>query len=144
VAKAAHANIDGRTTMDEQVLGVMIPLSAVILGIGAGIFAIWAAHRYKTQKLEFRHRERMAAMERGLDVPPEAPDPELDPAYRRSRALHRGLLWSLVGIAVGLVLYHVGDEDVAWIGTIPFAVGLGNLAFYALEGRRSASRVGAG
>ena len=125
--------------MDQAILGVMIPLSGTILGIGAGIFGIWTAHRQKTLKLELRHKERIAAMERGLELAPEAPDPELDPAYRRSRALHRGLIWSLVGLALGAMLYHVADDEVAWIGAIPFAVGVGNLIFYALEGKRQGS-----
>ena len=56
--------------MDPGVIGVFIPIIAIVMGVGAGIVAIWSEHKRKAQLLEQNHRERMQAIEKGLELPP--------------------------------------------------------------------------
>ena len=56
--------------MDPGVIGVFIPIVAIVMGIGIGMLAIWSEHRRKAQLLEQNHRERMHAIEKGLELPP--------------------------------------------------------------------------
>ena len=51
-------------------IGVFIPIVAIVMGIGIGMLAIWSEHKRKAQLLEQNHRERMQAIEKGLELPP--------------------------------------------------------------------------
>jgi hypothetical protein len=96
-------------------------------------------HRQKILRAELRHKERLAAMEKGLELPPELED--LDNGKKRSRS--GSLRSGLIGLGVGIVLYfaldRVAGEEVALFGLIPAAIGLANLIFYFIEGRKSAT-----
>jgi hypothetical protein len=123
-------------------IGMLIPLVVVTLGIGMVIVAIVAKHRRQMQELDNRHKERMAAIEKGLDLPP---DPIVEQAVvaerlserRRpgSNYLLRGLIWMGVGIAlVGSDnILGTGNRAFAWVAV---AVGTAYLIYYAFEGRR--------
>ena len=50
---------------------VLVPLVSVILGIGMIIVSIVTKHWREMQELDNRHRERMAAIDKGLDLPPD-------------------------------------------------------------------------
>jgi hypothetical protein len=117
--------------MQTDILGVMIPLSAVILGIGAGIVGIVTRHRQTLLRADLRHKERMAAIEKGIDLPPDPP--ELD--VRRPRFLLKGLIWTFTGAAVYVALDSLAGADEAKLGLVPVAVGLGYLVYYAVQGR---------
>ena len=126
-------------------LGVLIPILSITLGIGMVIVAILSKHRREIRELDNRHRERMAAIEKGLDLPPD-PAPERAPAARKaggggagSRYLLRGLIW--VGAGLGVLLSEVRFSGYGWIGV---AVGGAYLIYYAVEGRREAPPSGNG
>ena len=72
----------------------------VILGlVSLGIIIPSLVLRYKKQLL--RHRERMAAIEKGADLPPEPPEPSR--ALPRPRIyLLRGLMWLFTGAALSI------------------------------------------
>ncbi len=90
-------------------------------------------------RLEHRHKERLAAIDKGLELPPETPDPELDPSHRRPRYLLRGLVWLFSGLALGTFLYRAADADIGTLGLIPIGIGAAYLIFYFVEGRREAA-----
>ena len=46
------------------------PIVAIVMGIGIGMQAIWTEHKRKAQILEQNHRERMHAIEKGIELPP--------------------------------------------------------------------------
>jgi hypothetical protein len=126
--------------MQPQVLVFLIPITAIVMGIGMGMLALWLDFRRKRDLFELHHKERMAAIEKGMDVPPLPP--ELFRDYRRRRApadyLRRGLVLLLVGGAVVIALYMspgAGAKAAFW-GLVPAAIGLGNLIFYFVEGRK--------
>jgi hypothetical protein len=136
-------------------VGVLVPLVSVTLGIGMIIVSIVTKHRRDMQELANRHKERMAAIDKGLDLPP---DPVTERATARkvsgrgsgSRYLLRGLVWLGVGLALALSDSFLGDgfRGYGWglrlgdgfrgYGWIAAAVGVAYLIYYALEGRREA------
>ena len=60
--------------MDPGVIGVFIPIVAIVMGIGIGMLSIWSEHKRKSQLLEQNHRERMHAIEKGIELPPLPPN----------------------------------------------------------------------
>jgi len=116
--------------MSPDILGVMIPLSAIILGISAGIVGILTKHRQQLQRADLRHRERLAAMDKGVELPPELEDPVDRPRY-----LLKGLVWSFVGIAGYTALRALAGSEESLLAGIPFAIGLAYLVYYFVQGR---------
>ncbi len=57
--------------MEVEIMALMIPIIGIIFGIAIAFAAITYGHREKLKRAELRHRERMAAIERGIEVPPE-------------------------------------------------------------------------
>ena len=119
--------------MSEAQMALLIPIVFITLGLGTAIVFILAKHRRNSLQLEHRHRERMAAIDRGLDVPTEAVKLA---AISRPRYLLRGLIWAGVGLGVIFGAQHAFDEEASSLGWIPFAVGVAYLIFYAVEGRK--------
>lgn len=120
--------------MSPAILGLFIPLSAIVLGVLVAIVYITAAHRQSMQRAELRHRERLAAIEKGLEVPPDA-DAVRAPPMRRPRFLLRGLVLTFVGIALTVALRNAGGEEGSLFGLVLSAAGLAYLIFYFVEGR---------
>lgn len=123
--------------MEDGMVALFVPLFGIVFGIIVAIVAIVTSHREKIQRTELRHKERLAAIEKGLELPSEMEDP--DEVGRRSRA--GSLRSGLIGLAVGIVLYFALDQlvglRIALFGLIPAAVGLANLIFYFIEGRKT-------
>jgi len=121
--------------MDPQNLGALIPIFGIVFGIGIAAVSIIANHQRKLKRYELRHKERLAAMDKGLELPPELADP-VDDAQKSS-----GLRSGLIGLGVGVVLYfalrEVAGSDVALFGLIPAAVGVAQLLYYFIEGRKT-------
>ena len=117
--------------MNTETIAVFIPIIAIIMGVGAGIVGIFSRHRQQLQRVELRHKERVVAMEKGLELPPELADMDV----RRPRYLLKGLVYSFVGIGLYFPLSAVAGEDESLFALIPFAVGLAYLIFYFVQGR---------
>ena len=47
-----------------------IPIVAIVFGIGIAMLGVWTDHIRRSQILEHQHRERMAAIEKGITLPP--------------------------------------------------------------------------
>jgi hypothetical protein len=105
------------------VLAVALPLLMVII---IPIVAIWAGHQRQIREVEARHRERMAAIEKGLPVPA---DPAPRPRSSGSPLL-RGLVWLGIGLAI---VYSRVDDTFSRLGWIPAAIGAAFLIFYVVE-----------
>ena len=121
--------------------GELIPIISIVLGIGMVVVAILTKHRRDMQQLELQHRERMAAIEKGLDLPPDRGSPQAPPVrtngYRPvgSRYLLKGLVWLGVGLAIALS-QNEWTEHWHSYGCIAAAVGVAYLIYYAVEGRK--------
>jgi len=116
-------------------LGLLIPIITVTVSLGALIVWIVAWCRRRMHEVDCRHKERMAAIEKGLELPPESvPQPVQMPP--RSRYLLRGLIWLGVGLAVTFGGHDWLRAPMGGSGWIAVAVGAAYLIFYLVEGRR--------
>src|SRR5437764_13252246 len=80
-------------------LSMLIPILTVTVSLAALIVWIVMWYRRRMHEIDCRHKERMAAIEKGLELPPESlPQPAQMPP--RSRYLLRGLIWLGVGLAL--------------------------------------------
>jgi hypothetical protein len=125
----------------------LIPLFGIIFSIGGPVAAviIWFTLNYhKRRKLmELHHAERMAAIERGMEIPPlpiELIDGRSTPKRRRS-AMLPGLVWFFIGLAFVVGALSRGGEDIpVFAGLIPLGIGLAYLIYYFVEGRTVEAR----
>lgn len=118
----------------------IVPVCAFALALG--IVAIVTLNRYHVRKLQ--SEERMAAIARGLPLPPEPlPDGgayEVDPFRRAANARKSGII--LVGVGLGIitglaVIAVLTQERMVMAGSIggiiPFFIGVGMLVDYRLQ-----------
>ena len=117
-----------------ELLALFIPIITIVLGVAIAIVWIITVHRQKVQRNDMRHKERMAAIEKGLDLPADPVEPE---TVRKPGGLRSGLSGLLVGVVLYLALRAVADDDVALFGLIPAAIGLANLVSYFIESRKN-------
>ncbi|MEK8030999.1 DUF6249 domain-containing protein [Ideonella sp. DXS29W] len=129
-----------------HIMPFLIPIVAIVMGIGIAMLALWVDYRKKRDIFELHHKERLLAIERGMEVPP-LPDAFFSKGVREARSLgtadflRRGLIWLLVGLGVGAALaINRSIESATW-ALIPIGFGLANLIFYSLESRRPTPRV---
>jgi uncharacterized protein YqhQ len=126
-----------------NVLVSAIPIFGIVFGVGVPlsipILMVIMRHRTRQQLIERHHAERMAAIERGMDLPPWTPEFLRTQTRRRPRtSLLPGLIWFFIGIALLLVFLDLSNHDARaprYIGLIPLAVGLAYLVYYFVEGR---------
>ena len=126
----------------------IIPIFGILFGIGGpvAVVIVWFTLNYhKRRKLmELHHTERMAAIERGMEIPPlpiELIDGRSVPKRRRT-ALLPGLVWFFVGLAVvvGSLVGDVDGEIPVFLGLIPLGIGLAYLIYYFTEGKKVEAR----
>ena len=121
-------------------IGVLIPLFGIVFGIGIAVVAIITKHRQDLQRNELRHRERLAAIEKGIELPPELAADNGNGGgggdAKRGNYLRTGLTTLFVGIVLYFALHELVGDEVALFGLIPAAVGVANLIFYFVEGRK--------
>ena len=120
----------------------LVPLFGMIFAIGLplaiAIIVVVLNYRRRYQLVQLQHIERMAAIERGMEVPP-LPIELIDGARRRRTSLLPGLVWLFVGLAVLIALRSI-SEDEAMLGLIPAGIGLAYLIYYFAEGRKIEAR----
>jgi hypothetical protein len=114
---------------------ILIPLLAIGLSLSIPIVIITLRYRNRSRLMELYHAERMAAIERGMELPPLPLDLLGGRALRRRSTLLPGLVWLFVGIAVLVSLQSIAESE-ALLGLIPVGVGLAYLIYYAIEGRK--------
>ncbi len=118
-------------------LALSIPIVAIVGGITTGIFRMFSRQR----AFEMIQRERIAAIERGLDPDKIASmqrpqmfddhrvfeNPQMTYERRRQGLLVGGIVTLFVGIALAVFLNGVtdGDDKNVWmVGLIPSSVGV--------------------
>jgi cadmium resistance protein CadD (predicted permease) len=118
----------------QGMIALFIPLFAIVFGVAVAIVSIVTAHREKVKRAELRHRERLSAIEKGMEPPPEPLELE---GARKGASLRSGLVGLFVGVVLYFALRAVADEDVALFGLIPAAVGIANLIAWFVESRKN-------
>jgi hypothetical protein len=130
--------MDQMDTPITEVLAVMIPIVAIVMGIGMGMLVVVLDFRKKREMFAMHHKERLAAIEKGMEVPPLPP--EFFQNGRRGRTpadnLRRGLILLLVGAAITVALYNNFNRHYLW-GLVVAAVGIANLLVYFIESRKA-------
>lgn len=123
--------------MTEDVVAVFIPIVAIVMSLSIPIVYAIVDYRRRRDIIEAHHKERMAAIDRGMELPPlpESFYQSLKPA-RRSSYLLPGLVWLFIGIGLFIALGAVAGDDVRNFGLIPLGVGLALLIYYFVEGRK--------
>ncbi|MEJ0084727.1 MAG: hypothetical protein WDO72_03545 [Pseudomonadota bacterium] len=129
--------------MDPALIAVSIPIVAIVSGIGIGMLSIWSEHKRKAQLLEQLHRERMMALDKGVEPPAIAPGlvgflndkvsrPALPPSAMWPKAMRNGLVLLFGGIVLYYAIDHAGGEPGAPFALIPAAIGIANLVYAAV------------
>ena len=92
----------------------LIPIFGILLGIGgpAVVIIVWFSLNYhKRRKLmELHHTERMAAIERGMEIPPLPIELIDGRSTRRRSSLLPGLVWFFIGLAM-VAGSLIGNDD---------------------------------
>ena len=124
--------------METESVAVFIPIVAIVMGIAIGMLSLYLNYRKKRDIYELHHKERMAAIEKGMELPPlpvEFFREGRDFGKRTPEArLRSGLVLLLVGGAISFALYNSnnGSRD-SWVwGLVPAAVGVANLIVWAV------------
>jgi hypothetical protein len=115
------------------VVGMMVP----IVALACGAVVVYLALRHGRQKRELLSRERLAAIEKGLEVPLlDIPEPRHDESPLQSALVVLG-----VGIAVTFALWLLMGTHSPWaFGLIPAFVGVAKLIHWFAGGREDWER----
>ena len=130
--------------METDVLALMIPIIAIVMGIGIGMLAIYLSYRKRRELFAHFHQERMAAIEKGIECPPwpdsVLADEESSPSPRPH--LLKGLVWLFIGVAGGVAVFATVAFRWALFGLVPIGIGAAHLIYYFVEGRKDAEVAG--
>src|SRR5438034_6022338 len=106
-------------------LMLLIPLLAIIMSLSIPIVAIITDFAKRRKIYELHHKERLAAIEKGVELPP-LPVELIGPAPKgRPRHLLRGLVWLFIGLGMmaGLAGVTRSEAEKVWmLGFIPTGV----------------------
>jgi hypothetical protein len=138
--QARHATFSESTHMSSFVhsltglmSAVLIPAVAIVGGIAFAAYSMYLRVRSHREMLQMHHAERMAAIEKGIELPPLPPEILHDRyyaagyrgGYRRRRG--SGLTLVLVGVAVSVAMWQVNGDRNFWWGLVIIAWGVGRL-----------------
>lgn len=132
-----------------SIIGVSIPVIGIILGIGVVVLAMYFDFRRKRELIQLYHAERMAAIEKGIELPPLSEQYFTVGDVARSgpaKGRRTGLILVFLGGAIALSLWGSGFlGNFWWWGIVPLALGLAFLLAALLEARerRQSSGLGA-
>lgn len=126
-----------------------IPIIAIVMTLGTAMLGMFLHYRKRKEMFALYHQERMAAIEKGIDLPalPEDFFHETGGGPQRRHSPHGTLLGGLVLVFIGLTLYlalHFGgvrtDEggDAGLFALIPAGIGAACLIYYFTVGRKLA------
>jgi Domain of unknown function (DUF6249) len=123
-------------------IAMLIPIIAIVMGIGIGMLAVFLNYRKRVQMFELFHKERLAAIDKGIEL---APIPEEffsdngKPASPHGTLL-AGLIFTFTGLGLFLTL-HAYHPDAALYALIPVSFGLAFLIFYFTVGKKQAEAI---
>lgn len=114
-----------------DIVALLIPIVAIL----AGVAILIAGMRLRAKERELLHKERLAAIEKGIELP-QALLTESG-ALGPKACLLRGLIWLFTGVAIAVFFLVSGFAEDNWhalaasaLGLIPAGVGLAYLVIY--------------
>ncbi len=126
--------------MKPEIFGMLIPIIAIVMGIGIGMLSIMLNYRKRKEMFALYHQERMAAIEKGIELPPLPEAFFCEDSNPRSPhgTLLGGLVLVFIGVALLIALYFVVSPRIALFALIPLGIGLALLIYYFAVGRKEA------
>jgi hypothetical protein len=134
--------------MKPDILGLLIPIIVIVMGLGYGMLAMYLNYRKRRDMFALYHQERMAAIEKGLELPAMPDDFFREEGKSLAHASHGTLLAGLILLFLGLTLYvalrfllppsTAGGGDVSLFAMIPGGIGMAMLIYYFTVGRKLA------
>ena len=124
----------------ENLVAIFAITFAIGLPLSIPIIHMVLNYRKRRRFMELHHAERMAAIERGMELPPLPIEMLEGRNRRRSTSMLPGLIWFFIGVAILIALESISDGE-ALIGLVPTGVGLAYLLYYFVEGRKIEARV---
>lgn len=126
--------------MEPALLGISIPIVAIICGVGIGSLSIWSEHKRKAQLLDQLHRERMLALEKGVEPPAIAPGLVGDltakskpvPRFLWPRAMRNGIAMLFSGVVLYFGVDRAGGDEGAIFMLVLAGLGVANLIYAAV------------
>jgi hypothetical protein len=127
--------------MGPDTLGLLIPIIAISMGIGTGMLKLYLNYRKRKDMFALYHQERMAAIEKGIEIPPL---PEDFFHEDTNLTLLAGLILLFIGLTLSLSLHFAevrvdNGGDAAVFGLIPLGIGAAFLIYYFTVGRKLAA-----
>jgi hypothetical protein len=122
------------------IVGMMIPLSSIVLGIGVAFWYIYWEH----QKKRMQYQERQLMIEKGLMPPPMLPD-QPKKKITPEDCLRRGTVLLFLGAGFGaaaVVVFNTWTQEaelggvLGVTGAIVGFLGLGYLVYYFIARRK--------
>jgi hypothetical protein len=125
--------------MISELVPLLVPIFSTAIVFSIPIIWIVLNYRKRRRLIELYHAERMAAIERGMDLPPLPLDLIDSRSKRRRSSLLPGLVWFFIGLAVsaGWLITDFDDDLPVLGGLIPLGIGLAYLIYYGVEGRHT-------
>ena len=127
----------------ENVIGALIPIVAIVLGVGIGFWRVYWDH----QRKRLQYEERRLMIEKGMAPPPLPPDP---PRRTVESSLRTGILLLFLGVGL-VVAYGIlqgpdlfgqpsgSSRTLAVAASIVSLLGVGNLVYYRVAKRQARS-----
>ncbi len=118
---------------------MIIPIVAIVGGISFAAYSMYLKVSRQREALQMYHAERMAAIEKGIELPPLPPEllhgEDYDAEHRdhRYRRRNSGLTLVLVGAAITVAMWQTNGDHSFWWGLVIIAWGLGRLVSHHLE-----------
>jgi hypothetical protein len=132
-----------------EILDAVVPVVAVVMIFGTGMLALFLNYLKRKQLFALYHQERMAAIEKGIELPPlpedffreDSPPPRRQSQRPRHGTLLGGLILFFVGITLYLAIHFTVSRmedgaDPAMFALIPAGVGAACVIYYVTVGRK--------
>ena len=112
---------------------LLIPIVAIVFGCSIGLLTIILDYKKRRDLLMLHHKERLLAIERGLEVPP-LPESLLSESCSEGPPLQSGLKWLFVGLGLMFALYFAFPHERYFaFATIPLAAGIAQLLYHFIK-----------
>ena len=128
--------------------GGFIIISLILAGAATYIFQMWARH----QRRLMIHRERLAAIEKGIELPPLEREIQKRSWNVQRLLLLAGLVWISLGIAAFPLMMRLGGRTIMppwdpysrfeippgleWLGVALIGIGLSHIVTYVVGRHR--------
>jgi hypothetical protein len=120
--------------MREHMAEIAAILTVLVVVLTASTVVVFLVLRYLARSRELLSAERRAAIEKGLDAP-------LDLGVRPRRVLWNPLKTAILLIGTGIAISFLFIGENQWVfGGFVIIIGLANLAYYRLAGKREWER----